>query len=78
MTSRGKFWGAHWGGQAKLGGAVARLETPLAPPLILNSLDIRTKTVTMKLKKRAAMRNIPSQVRHCVVTPKVIINFWQK
>jgi len=25
--------------------------------------------------KRAAVRNIPSQVRHCAVTPKIIINF---
>ena len=32
----------------------------------------------MKLMKRAAVRYIPSQVRHCAVTPKIIINFWQK
>ena len=32
----------------------------------------------MKLMKRAAVRNIPSQVRHCAETPKIIINFWQK
>jgi len=32
----------------------------------------------MKLMKRAAVRDIPSQVRHCAVTPKIIINFWQK
>ena len=29
----------------------------------------------MKLMKRAAVRNIPPQVRHCAVTPKIIINF---
>jgi len=29
----------------------------------------------MKLMKRAAVRIIPSQVRHCAVTPKIIINF---
>jgi len=44
----------------------------------MNSLDIRTKTVTMKLMKKAAVRNILSQVRHCAVTPKIITNFWQK
>jgi len=32
----------------------------------------------MKLMIRAAIRNNPSQVRHCAVTPKIIINFWQK
>ena len=32
----------------------------------------------MKLMKRAAVHNLPSQVRHCAVTPKIIINFWQK
>jgi len=34
----------------------------------------------MKLMKRAAVHNIPSQVRHCAVTPKFTINFefWQK
>jgi len=31
----------------------------------------------MKLMKRAAVRNIPSLVRHSAVTPKVFINFWQ-
>jgi len=29
----------------------------------------------MKPMKRAAVHNIPSQVRHCAVTPKIIINF---
>jgi len=29
----------------------------------------------MKLMKRAAVRIIPSQVRHCAVTPKISINF---
>ena len=29
----------------------------------------------MKLMKRAAVRNIPSQVRHCAVTPKIITKF---
>ena len=29
----------------------------------------------MKLMKRAAVHIIPSQVRHCAVTPKIIINF---
>jgi len=28
----------------------------------------------MKLIKRAAVHIIPSQVRHCAVTPKIIIN----
>jgi len=32
----------------------------------------------MKLMKKAAVNNIPSQVRHCAATPKIIINFWQK
>jgi len=29
----------------------------------------------MKLMKRAAVHIIPSQVRRCAVTPKIIINF---
>ena len=29
----------------------------------------------MKQTKRAAVRNIPSQVSRCAVTPKIIINF---
>jgi len=29
----------------------------------------------MKLMKRAAVHIIPSQMRHCAVTPKIIINF---
>jgi len=29
----------------------------------------------MKLMKRAAVHIIPSQVRHCAVTSKIIINF---
>ena len=29
----------------------------------------------MKLMKRAAVHMIPSQVRHCAVTSKIIINF---
>ena len=29
----------------------------------------------MKLMKRAAAHIIPSQVRYCAVTPKIIINF---
>jgi len=29
----------------------------------------------MKQMKRAAVHIIPSQVRHCAVTPKIIINF---
>ena len=33
MTSRGKFWGGHWGARKKLGGAVAPPGTPLASPL---------------------------------------------
>ena len=33
MTSRGKFWGGHWGGQAKFWGEVAPPGTPIAPPL---------------------------------------------
>jgi len=32
----------------------------------------------MKLMKEAAVNNIPSQVRHCAVPPKIINNFWQK
>ena len=32
----------------------------------------------MKLVKRAAVRNTPSQVRHCAVTPKIIISFGRK
>jgi len=32
----------------------------------------------MKLMKSAAEHNIPSQERHCAVTPKVIIKFWQE
>jgi len=28
----------------------------------------------MKPMKSAAVRNIPSQVRHCAVTPKIFIN----
>jgi len=28
--------------------------------------------------KKAAVNNNPSQVRHCAVPPKIIINFWQK
>jgi len=32
----------------------------------------------MKLMKRAGVHNIPSQVRHCSITPKIIIKFWQK
>jgi len=32
----------------------------------------------MKLMKRAAVHNIPSQVHHCAVAPKIIIKFWQK
>jgi len=32
----------------------------------------------MKPMKRAAVHNIPSQVRHCAVTPKIIIKIWQK
>jgi len=41
---------------------------------ILNSLDIRTKAVAMKLMKKAAVNSNPSQVRY----QKIIINFWQK
>jgi len=29
----------------------------------------------MKLMERAAVHIIPSKVRHCAVTPKVIINY---
>jgi len=29
----------------------------------------------MKLMKKAAVYIIPTQVRHCAVTPKIIINF---
>jgi len=29
----------------------------------------------MELMKRAAVHNITSQVRHCAVTPKIVINF---
>ena len=29
----------------------------------------------MKLMKRATVRNIPSQVRHCAVSLEIIINF---
>jgi len=32
----------------------------------------------MERMKRAAVRNIPSQVRHCVVTPKIITNFGRR
>jgi len=44
---------------------------------MLNGYD---KDVHVHLSKcwRAAGRNIPSQVRHCAITPKIIIKFWQK
>jgi len=32
----------------------------------------------MKRMKKAAVNNVPSQVRHCAAPPKIIINFWQK
>ena len=37
MTSRGKFWGGHWGGaRQNFGGEVASPGTPLAPPLFVH------------------------------------------
>jgi len=48
MTSRGKFWGGHWGGQAKFGRSSGPPGTPLAPPLVVGDIT----------------RKIPGYIRH--------------
>jgi len=48
MTSRGKFWGGHWGARQNFGGAVAPWHPPSSAPVHNNTLVVERNVPSLE------------------------------